>query len=301
MLSCCNEDPDPSRQGAMMERVSNPTILILPPQMMHIPISWAKAEGWNPGLDDASSFYAADNGGFAALMDGDKVIATISAVNYGNRFGFIGFYIVDPDYRGQGYGRMVWDFAMDRLRGIPIGLDGVVAQQDFYSRSGFQYAHRNIRYRGTARKYDIPGADIISPRDIHYARLSRYDRKHFGFGRDSFLHAWLLQKNGTCRMILQSGEIHAFGCIRKCIEGYKIGPLFADNAHYAETMLQYLISSIPEKESYYLDVPQPNPNAMQLTEMYEMEAVFETARMYHGTPIKLPLANIYGITSFELG
>jgi hypothetical protein len=32
-----------------------------------------------------------------------------------------------------------------------------------------------------------------------------------------------------------------------------------------------------------------------------MSKVFETGRIYHGTPPELPLDNIYGITSFELG
>jgi ribosomal protein S18 acetylase RimI-like enzyme len=58
---------------------------------------------------------------------GQKIIATISAVSYGGRFGFIGFYIVDPEFRGQGYGRKIWDAALERHRGQCLGLDGVVA------------------------------------------------------------------------------------------------------------------------------------------------------------------------------
>ncbi|MBP7117868.1 MAG: GNAT family N-acetyltransferase [Candidatus Cloacimonetes bacterium] len=284
-----------------MNRASNPSILVLSPQMMHIPVSWARAEGWNPGLDDCLSFYAADNQGFLALFEGNKAIATISAVNYGNVFGFIGFYIVDPEYRGLGYGRLVWDYAINRLIGIPIGLDGVVMQQDFYARSGFKLAHRNIRFKGIARNCQPQEDDFISPRDIHYQRLCDYDSKHFGCTRDNFLQAWLLQSNAQCRILMQDGRILAFGCIRKCFEGYKIGPLFADDFCYAERMLQYLISSIPEKESYYLDVPQPNAAALRLAEQYDMQTVFETARMYLGPAPKLPLDNIYGITSFELG
>jgi len=275
--------------------------MILNPLMMHIPVSWARAEGWNPGLDDCLSFYTADSQGFAALYEGDKVIATISAVNYGNVFGFIGFYIVDPEYRGLGYGRMVWNYAINRLQGIPIGLDGVVMQQDFYSRSGFILAHRNVRFKGIAQNCQPQEDDFICPRDIHYPRLCAYDSRHFGCTRDSFLPAWLLQSNAVCRILMQDGRIVAFGCIRKCFEGYKIGPLFADDFANAERMLQYLISSIPERESYYLDVPQPNAAALRLAGQYDMQAIFETARMYLGPAPKLPLDNIYGITSFELG
>jgi ribosomal protein S18 acetylase RimI-like enzyme len=273
----------------------------LPPQMMHIPIAWAKAEGWNPGLEDALSFYAADNQGFWAGYLGDKVIATISAVNYHNQFGFIGFYIVDPNFRGQGFGRQIWDSALARLAGLTIGLDGVVEQQDFYRRSGFELAHRNIRYQGISPEYCSDNSEIIRPRDIHYAKLLRYDTKHFGCSREEFLQAWLLQRNAETRIIIKDGEIRAFGVIRKCFEGYKIGPLFADDYYLAEDMLQALLSTIPPGSGFFLDIPEPNCEARQLVSAYAMSPVFETARMYKGAAPKLPLERIFGITSFELG
>ena len=276
-------------------------IRALPPQDMHIPISWAKAEGWNPGLEDALSFYASDNQGFLAAYLGDRVIATISAVNYHNSFGFIGFYIVDPDYRGLGYGRQIWNNALQRLAGLCIGLDGVVAQQDFYQRSGFEFTHRNIRYAGFSSTTEFVDPDIITPRDIHYHRLLSYDTRHFGVDRDSFLQAWLLQKNAHPRVLIRDGRIRAFGVIRACFEGYKIGPLFADDALCADSMLLALLSSVPKGKRFYLDIPEPNGEARKLVETYSMQAVFETARMYKGTAPKLPLSNIYGITSFELG
>ena len=55
-----------------------------------IAIDWAAAEGWNPGLYDADCFYAADPKGFFIGLLGDEPVATISAVKYGNAFGFVG-------------------------------------------------------------------------------------------------------------------------------------------------------------------------------------------------------------------
>ena len=72
----------------------------------------------------------------------------ISAVRYGSGFGFIGFYIVRPNFRGQGYGLQIWNAAMARLAGRTIGLDGVVAQQDNYRKSGFVLAWNNARFEG---------------------------------------------------------------------------------------------------------------------------------------------------------
>ncbi|MNL87137.1 hypothetical protein D3C87_2161460 [compost metagenome] len=54
-------------------------------------------------------------------------------------------------------------------------------------------------------------------------------------------------------------------------------------------------------EEIYLDIPEPNASARALCERYNMKPVFETARMYRGIAPDLPLARIYGITTFELG
>lgn len=97
---------------------------------MEIVVEWAAQEGWNPGLNDGSCYYQADPNGFLiGVLDG-RPIASISVVKYGDSFGFLGFYIVRPEYRGMGYGMQIWNSGLDYLRGRTIGLDGVVAQQD---------------------------------------------------------------------------------------------------------------------------------------------------------------------------
>ncbi len=76
--------------------------------------------------------------------------------------------------------------------------------------------------------------------------------------------------------------------------------LFANSPDVAEDILQGLISSAPGEE-VYLDVPEPNGSAIALAQMHGMRPVFATARMYTRRVLDLPLGDIYGITSFELG
>lgn len=78
-------------------------------------LGWAKAEGWNPGLGDAAAFHAADPDGFIGCVVDGRLAAGISAVRYGDDFGFIGLYIAHPDFRRQGFGRKVWDAGMAHL------------------------------------------------------------------------------------------------------------------------------------------------------------------------------------------
>ena len=83
-----------------------------------IALDWAAAEGWNPGLYDANCFHATDPNGFLIGLLGEEAVATLSVVKYGGTFGFLGFYIVKPEYRGLGYASK---FGMPVL--IPLGIE----------------------------------------------------------------------------------------------------------------------------------------------------------------------------------
>lgn len=41
--------------------------------------------------------------------------------------------------------------------------------------------------------------------------------------------------------------------------------------------------------------------AVSMARAHRMEPVFETARIYRGTPPSVPLDRVYGVTTFELG
>ena len=82
---------------------------------LQLAIGWARDEGWNPGLHDATSFHAADPEGLlVGVLDG-RPISSISVVRYGQTFGFLGLYIVIPEQRGRGYGYALWQAGMARL------------------------------------------------------------------------------------------------------------------------------------------------------------------------------------------
>lgn len=264
-------------------------------------IDWAAAEGWDPGLHDASCFAAADRTGFFAGWLGDVPVATISVVKYGTSFAFLGLYIVQPAYRGRGYGRALWDHALATASGRTVGLDGVVAQQDNYRRSGFALAYRNIRYRGTGTGTLVADPRIVPLARFAFAEVARYDRAFFPEAREAFLHAWLAQPGATALAVVRDGALAGYGVVRPTRAGFKIGPLFVDDTRDAPTLFEALAGHVPLGRSLCLDVPEPNAAAVALAERHGMSPVFETARMYAGAAPDLPLARLFGVTTFELG
>lgn len=272
-------------------------------------VEWATNEGWNPGLKDLEAFYKADPSGFLiGIMDGE-IIGSISVVKYGTDYGFLGFYIVDPKYRGQGLGLKIWDAGMAYLKGRTIGLDGVVDQQDNYRKSGFVYAYKNTRYQGisphsSSIANELSQTRIRSILPDDFDEISKFDQLCFGVKRDDFLRFWLTGAEPQYRqskIAISEDGIIGFGTIRKCVEGFKIGPLFANNVSIAQNLIAALVGEIPSGSTIILDVPEPNLQAVALAEQLELEAVFTTARMYRGiTPI-VKIDMIFGITTFELG
>jgi len=194
---------------------------------------------------------------------------------------------------------------MERLKGRTVGLDGVVAQQDNYRRSGFELAHRNMRFEGVAGQggpiSHPPGPALAPLGEVAEALLNDYDADFFPASRAAFLRAWIGQPGTVALAAMAGSKLAGYGVLRPCRVGYKIGPLFADSPDLAEAILFALRGHVPAGSPFYLDIPACNPAAQALVERCGMTLAFETARMYLGPAPDLALERTYGITSFELG
>jgi GNAT superfamily N-acetyltransferase len=270
------------------------------PGELELVLEWARQEGWNPGLDDSLAFHDADPTGFFVAALGEVPVGSISVVKYGDAFAFLGLYMVHPDFRGRGYGKAIWDIGMASAEGRSIGLDGVAAQQDNYRKVGFETAYQTVRYGGVISS--LPQSPLVAHAvSDKLDGLLRYDTAVFGAPRSAFVSSWCAErKHRRTAIVRKNGKIRGYGTIRRCYEGYKIGPLFAADVDSAAALLAVLG---PEAEGarVYLDVPVNNKDAVALAEGMGLEPVFETARMYRGTAPAVPLRNVFGVTTLELG
>ncbi|WP_316180057.1 GNAT family N-acetyltransferase [Bradyrhizobium sp. SZCCHNRI1009] len=272
------------------------------PDEISLAVGWAAAEGWNPGLSDAACFAVVDAGGFLIAEREGVPIATVSCVNYDDRFAFLGFYIVRPDFRGHGHGLRLWQAAMAHAGARVVGLDGVVAQQDNYRRSGFSYAYANVRYGGRLAM-PLPAAvhsDIVALAGVPLAEIEAADATVFPAPRRAFLQAWIEAPGHAGRALIRDDTLAAWGVIRPCRIGYKIGPLVAERRDDAEAVIAALLSTAGEAE-VFLDGPAINSAAVALADGLGLVPVFETARMYTGPIPPLRIERVFGVTTFELG
>lgn len=266
-------------------------------------VEWAAREGWNPGLNDAECFWAADPEGFWTARRNGEMVACMSLVVYSRDYAFLGFYIVHPDHRGQGIGHALWQHVTERFdRRTLIGLDAVLEQELTYRKAGYFRAHRNFRYGGTPDLDKANGGseDLVTIGTDHLAAINAYDGEFFPSPREKFLNAWLTAPGHLGMAAVTDGDIRGYGVIRPCREGHKIGPLFADEPGTAERLFCNLVTG-SAAEQVYLDPPFANDDSLEMCERLGLERVFTTARMYRGLAPKLRFLGMYGITSFELG
>lgn len=270
-------------------------------------VAWAAREGWNPGLHDADAFWATDADAFiAAELDGE-LIGGGAITSYYGEFGFMGFFIVRPEYRGHGYGTTLWHARRERLLsrlrpGASIGLDGVFEMQEYYGQGGFVFSHRNMRFRADIDASAAPSGDgrVVPLSSGPFDLLRDYDRTCFPAARAKFLEEWISLPDSAAVGFMADGELRGYGVVRRCGEGCKIGPLFADDIGVAEALYGEL-APFAAGGPLFLDAPENNPAAMEFVRRHDMIEVFGCARMYLGPPPVVAHDRIFGVTTFELG
>lgn len=271
-------------------------------QELDFAVECARDEGWNPGLNDAECFYTADPDGFMVGELNGQPIGSISAVAYGDSFGFIGFYVVRPEWRGRSlYGKLLGRAALERLGTRNVGLDGVLAKQDNYAAFGFNFAYRNIRFQGVGTGVPLH-KPVVPITRVPFDQVQAYDALCFPAPRAAFLHKWISQPGAEALALPRAdGTLAGYGVVRQCLNGFKIGPLFADGLAEATALFDAMAGAIPAGTPVFLDIPEVNTRAMELAAAHNMTEVFATARMYSKEPPDIDLDRVFGVTTFELG
>jgi len=272
-------------------------------------VGWAVREGWNPGLNEAEIFWATDPDVFIAAELEGELIGGGAVTSYQGEFGFMGFFIVRPEFRGRGLGNTLWHARRERLLarlrpGASIGLDGALAMQDYYAKGGFVFSHHNLRFRAEipARPVapTVGDEDIVPLAEVPFDQVLDYDRSCFPAPRATFLKGWLSQPEAAALGCRRDGNLSGYGVVRRCGQGYRIGPLFADDAQAAQALYGRLAESAAGGP-LFLDAPENNPAALELVHRHRMVEVFGCARMYLGQAPDIAHRRIFGVTTFDLG
>ena len=262
---------------------------------------WAAEEGWNPGVGDLDVAWAIDPDAFIALRRDDELVGGGTVLSYDGAMGFMGLFIVRPDHRGQGLGTVLWQHRVELLTarlqpGATIGMDGVFDMVPFYEHGGFQLAYRDLRFEGSAP--GSPGPDVVDATTVPFEQVAAFDAAHLGVDRSAFLSAWTQRPGVRSFAVGGDSGLAGYAVLRPCAVGFKTGPFLARSPEVAEQLLGAVLEAAAGAQ-LQVDVPEPNSSGVRMLQSLGFTESFGCARMYRGAEPKVPVDQVYGVTSFE--
>lgn len=294
------------RPGELLIPKVNIDICPMDEKSLKIIAKFTAKESWNPGKYEASSLLAAAGSGFKVLKIDGEPIASLCSTRY-SKFSFLGHYFVRPDFRGKGFGKLLWDVTLGELVDCSsIGLNGVLQQVENYEKSGFlKTEFHNIRWFGSPKKTDTSffNSHTSLRQDFPLTRLVDYDSSIFSTQRAVFLSQWLkMPESQTLSAVDEAGNLRGYACVSVSEDGYKIAPLFADSVEIAEQLYNGVVHFVGNKGNVYLDTCENNPAACALAQKIGLKELFRTLPMWKGGPEpSTDFGRVYSITAQELG
>lgn len=262
---------------------------------------WVESLGWNPGEKDGDCLLAVDPSGMFMVERDGRPVGCATAIAYDDRFGFVGALVVDPALRGKAPSTLwsLYRHVKKYLGNRMIGVDVVPATQAFFTAAGCRPAYRHLRFEGLLPSGEAR-ENVVPLSSVAFDVICDYDAAHFPVRREHFLRIWLEAYGAGGWACLRNGRLAGFGLIRRARQGWRIGPLLADDPGVAVDLLRAM-GTVNGGESVFLDVPEASAAAMDLVRRFGFTQGFETTRMYlNGRPGILP-DRIYSIASYETG
>ena len=282
-------------------RSSRATIRPLAEKELACATAWAVSEGWNPGPADARVFAAADPGSLLAVEADGRPAGVISAVRMGAGVGFLGSFVLAPDYRKSNFAWTLWKAALDRLGDRVIGADGVLSRLPNYARYGLMPHYHTTSYTGLTPLRTVAWQKGLGlAHDTSLGELAAYDLASTGLPRAPFLREWLELPDSLSLVVKRDGRLCGLGMARRCHDGVRIGPWQADDPEVAEALFDALAGFAPG-EPLSVDCPEINPAAVKLLLKKGLRPGEVTARLYRGEPPQHLPHRVFGQMSFALG
>ena len=279
------------------------------------------AGGFKPGALDYASFFASDETGFfVGELDG-QVLSCISVVKHSASYAFVGHYIVDKQYRGLGYELRTWKTAMASVKeDCNVGLNAVLEVEPVYEKSGFKRAWCTQRFGFKASEaasifsgisQSSLEANIQPTSEAQFHDLLEYDTSIQSFSRPQFLEKWIYAPNSHAfTAINDEGSVVGYIVVRRILhpeDGWRMGPLFADNSKIARSLYQAVFTKVAEVDpTGVIDTDVPcgdlfDPGTTQIPKDLSGTPIFTCARMYtKGVPSSMQLKKIFVVTALEI-
>lgn len=287
--------------------------------------TWVLELNWTPTQYGVEPFAEMDKKGYYMLFKNGEPIASLAAVTYPElRVAYLGLYIVNNQYLGKKYSKILWDAVIPELngQGYNLGLNAspwvVPANVEFYNKLGFHQIGLDEVWRlekGNDKEleFELPEhAEIVPFTPEYQQQLVEYDAHVFGQERAKFIFDWATKPETLSYVYLQNDKVAGFVVASARVvgtakegepTGYRMGPLYADDKNIAKALLATVIKHSLNNRPLMLDVPANNIEGLKtlLTEA-GFALFFKSAKMYTKPEAVVSRQDekVFGITSLTI-
>ena len=157
----------------------------------------------------------------------------------------MGLCIVKPEHRGQGHGRVLSEARLAHIENRSCGIEADPDKQALFEKIGFKLCHSTSRFqlkRQSNRQYGLsPKLFDLRARPIE--SIIAYEKPYFFADRTWFLSEWIHQPQALALGYLQDQNLQGIAVMRPAIQGFKIGPFYANTQEVATTLLKGLMAN----------------------------------------------------------
>lgn len=192
---------------------------------------------WNQVARDWELFLKLSPDGCRVAVE-DKVIGTVTTLNYENRFSWISMVLVDPAFQRKGVGTALLYEALDFLQHQEtIKLDASPDGRNLYLKLNFieEYALFRMTRQEVSGQLKTHSTRPITRNDL--VRIGQYDSPIFGSNRHHLLQ-WLYDGAKQVGFVSEvEHKILGYCLGRKGEHYFHIGPVVSDNPETAKDLV----------------------------------------------------------------
>ena len=268
-------------------------------------LDYSQRLGWLPGEMDDELMWASGPGCYhVGELDGVRITG-IAMVLLNDSYGYVSYYFCEEKHRGKGYAYKTWKTARAAISPkVNLALDSVLSAIPLYEREGFKKAWKLAQYivdvsfiLEAYKGIEAPSGVTVAPATtgVDFAKLKLYVEGVVGFtfARPELLHKWITLPTHMAVVATDtgSGDVVGFAAVRKIhrndktgTSGYNLGPLLADNAEIARTLLHILACKADPSQKFTIVFPgqEMNPACIQVKDEIKARSYIDLVRMYNG-------------------
>jgi len=257
-------------------------------------------EGWYLCENEAEAVYSIDPKGFFGAEYEGKLIGTLAIINYGDGFKYGTLYTILKEFRGMGLGPPLFEYGVkqadfEREDESSLGQAEHHIWPIYNKRKWTIYCNEEA-YEKVAQSHP-PIEGIVDLKTIPLEKLYAYDKKVFGYSRESYLRLLLDHKDhhGVAKLN-KDGDVIGYGIVKRLKPDlYKLAPFYADDKEIARDILK-------NAQNYVIGTPMcltlmdVHKDAVSLVQEEGLEKVFSGYRIYKGSmPPKTDFSRVFGI------